>query len=226
MFLKLQEFYPLSEEKVEKFKKFKELLLKYNKMFNLTALLSDEDIEIKHFLDSLLGEKYFLKGENVVEVGSGGGFPSVPLMIYRPDLKFTLIESTQKKCEFLKTVINELDLNASVYNMRAEEAGKNTDFREKFDVVTARAVARLNTLLEYCVPLIKTGGRTVLYKGDAESEIKEAENAIKVLNLKVKKIEKYTLEEDMKRTLFVSEKLKPTDLKYPRGNGKERSKPL
>lgn len=226
MFLKLQEFYPLSEEKVEKFKKFKELLLKYNKMFNLTALLSDEDVEIKHFLDSLLGEKYFLKGESVVEVGSGGGFPSVPLMIYRPDLKFTLIESTQKKCEFLKTVINELNLNASVYNMRAEEAGKNKDFREKFDVVTARAVARLNSLLEYCVPLIKTGGRTVLYKGDAESEIEEAENAIKVLNLKVKKIEKYTLEEDMKRTLFVSEKLKPTDLKYPRGNGKERSKPL
>lgn len=226
MFSKLQEFYPLSEEKVEKFKKFKELLLKYNKMFNLTALLSDEDIEIKHFLDSLLGEKYFLKGENVVEVGSGGGFPSVPLMIYRSDLKFTLIESTQKKCEFLKTVINELKLNASVYNMRAEEAGKNIDFREKFDVVTARAVARLNTLLEYCVPLIKTGGRTVLYKGDAESEIKEAENAIKVLNLKVKNIEEYTLEGDMKRTLFVSEKLKSTDLKYPRGNGKERSKPL
>ena len=226
MFETLQKFYPLDSVREEKFFKFKELLLKYNKMFNLTALISDEDIEIKHFLDSLLGEKYFLKGENVVEVGSGGGFPSVPLMIYRSDLKFTLIESTQKKCEFLKTVIKELNLNANVYCMRAEDAGKDKNFREKFDAVTARAVARLNTLLEYCVPLIKTGGRTVLYKGDAESEIKEAENAVKVLNLKIKKIDEYTLSDNMKRTLFVSEKLKPTDLKYPRGNGKERSKPL
>lgn len=226
MFEKLQEIYPLNKDTVNKFSAFKELLLKYNKMFNLTALISDEDIEIKHFLDSLLGEKYFLKGENVVEVGSGGGFPSVPLMIYRPDLKFTLIESTQKKCEFLKTVIKELDLNGKVFCMRAEDAGKNTDFREKYDVVIARAVARLNTLLEYCVPLIKTGGRTVFYKGDAKEEISEAKNAVKVLNLKVLDVEEYTLSGDMKRTLFISEKLKPTPLTYPRGNGKERSKPL
>ena len=174
----------------------------------------------------MFGEKYFFKGATVVEVGSGGGFPSVPIMIYRPDLKFTLIESTQKKCEFLKTVIKELNLNGKVYCMRAEEAGKNKDFREKFDVVTARAVARLNTLLEYCVPLIKTGGKTVLYKGDAKEEIKEAENAIKVLNLNVLNTEEYMLNGDMKRTFFISEKLKPTLDIYPRGNGKERSKPL
>ena len=211
----------------EKLLKFKELLIFYNSQFNLTSIKTDEEVLIKHFYDSLYGIKYFDKNKTVVEIGSGGGFPSIPIMIARDDLKFTLIESTGKKCEYLKKVIKELNLNATVLNIRAEDGGKNNLYREKFDYCTARAVARLNTLLEYCLPFIKVGGSFIAYKGEAEEEILECDNALKVLGGKLKITEKYNLPLEMgKRTIFVINKESNTPIKYPRGNGKERSKPL
>ena len=219
--------YGISEEKLIKFEKFSLLLKEWNNKFNLTSILDDKEIEIKHFLDSVKGEKHFTKNASVVEVGSGGGFPSIPLMIVRDDLKFTLIESTGKKCEFLKFAIKELNLNGKVFNLRAEDAGKNIDFREKFDVVTARAVARLNTLSEYCIPLIKKGGLFVAYKGEDNGEEIESQNAFKLLGAKYKQKDKYYLyNNEYERTIHVIEKVENTPPKYPRGNGKERSKPL
>ena len=225
--LEILKEYGINEDKLIKFEKFKNLLKEWNGKFNLTSILDDKEIEIKHFLDSVKGEKYFTKNANVVEVGSGGGFPSIPLMIVREDLNFTLIESTGKKCEFLKFVINELNLNGKVFNIRAEDAGKSQEFREKFDIVTARAVARLNTLSEYCIPLIKKGGLFIAYKGEDNGEEIESQNAFKLLGAKHKIKDKYLLfNNENERTIHVIEKIENTPSKYPRGNGKERSKPL
>jgi len=212
----------------EKFENFKKLLLFYNNSFNITSIIEDKEINIKHFIDSVCGESYFKNGAKVIEIGSGGGFPSIPLKILRDDLYFTLSESTGKKCQFLNTVIKELDLdNIEVVNDRAENLAKMPKFREKFDVAVARAVAKLNTLSEYCMPFVKIGGLFIAYKGDAENEISQAENAVKILGGKIKEIKNYSLPENMgNRNIIITEKIKETDKKYPRGQGKERSKPL
>ena len=217
----------LTQECLEKLEEFKNLLLFWNKKFNLTTITDDLGIEIKHFEDSLLNESYFFKNANVCEIGSGGGFPSIPLMCLRKDLKFTLFESVGKKCTFLNEVINNLKLNAEVINARAEDAGKNPIYRESFDIVTARAVARLNTLSEYCIPLIKKEGLFIAYKGEKNGEEKEALNAIKTLGGTLIKSDFYNLSYDMgERSVFIIKKVISTPEKYPRGNGKERSKPL
>ncbi len=217
----------LCEDRGGKFLNFKNLLLEYNNKFNLTAITDEKDIYIKHFLDCIAGDMFFEKGANVVEIGSGGGFPSVPLKIIRDDLSFTLVESTGKKCGYLKEVVDKLNLNCvQVVNDRAEVLAKDKKYREKFDVAEARAVARLNTLAEYCLPFVKVGGRFIAYKGDCEEEIEEASKAIDILGGEIEKIEKYELPNGEKRTLAVIRKVKKTPEKYPRGQGKERKNPL
>lgn len=216
-----------SAEYTEKFKCFAALIREYNKKYNLTSILEEKEMFYKHFLDSAAGEDYFPKGSSVAEVGSGAGFPSVPLMILREDLNFTLIESTGKKCDFLNVVCQKLGLKGTVLNVRAEDAGKDASLREKFDVCTARAVARLNTLSEYCMPLVKKGGRFIAYKGNAEEEIEEARRAVSVLGGGKIQAAAYELPEEYgKRTLVVVEKTGTTPEKYPRGRGKERSNPI
>ena len=217
----------LNKDCLDKLEEFKNLLIFWNNKFNLTSIIDDLGIEIKHFEDSLINEGYFFKNANVAEVGSGGGFPSIPLMCLRNDLKFTLFESVGKKCTFLNEAIKKLTLNAQVINVRAEEAGKNPLYREKFDIVTARAVAKLNTLSEYTIPLIKKEGLFIAYKGEKNGEEKEALNAIKTLGGKLIKSDFYNLSFDMgERSVFIIKKVENTPLNYPRGNGKERSKPL
>ena len=208
--------------------KFYGLLTEYNKKVNLTSITEKKDFFIKHIWDSLAGQKYFKQGASVAEVGSGGGFPSLPLKICRPDLKFTLFESVGKKCVFLKQAALSLGLEGvTVENMRAEDAGRAVLYREKFDVCCARAVARLNTLMEYCSPLIKTGGLFVAYKGDAGEEIEEASSAAGILGLEKVCAERYELPEGAgARTLAVYKKIRPVSAKYPRGMGKERKDPL
>lgn len=218
----------LTEEKLGKFAKFKDLLLEFNEKFNLTAIKTEKEIYIKHFVDSLIAVDKFKKLSTVIEIGSGGGFPSIPLKIVRDDLEFTLIEATGKKCEFLKTVVKELGLEkVTVINARAEELGKEEKYREKFDYATARAVARLNVLSEYCMPFLKVGGKFIAYKGNAEEELIEAENAVSVLGGRIDSAEKYYLSDGGdERTIIEIEKVRKTPEKYPRGNGKERKNPL
>ncbi len=218
----------LSEEKERKFEKFCSLLKEYNEKFNLTSIKEDDEIYEKHFSDSLKGEEFFFKNANVIEIGSGGGFPSVPLKIAREDLSFTLLEATEKKCGYLKTVGKALSFdNFTVICGRAEELGKDSSYREKFDMVTARAVARLNVLCEYCLPFIKTGGSFVAYKGDAEEEINEALNAIETLGGKIVKVKNFVLSEKSgRRNVIVIEKVKSTPSEYPRSNGAIKKKPL
>lgn len=211
----------------EKLDIFKNLLQEHNKMYNLTAICDDEGIYFKHFLDSVAGEEFFEKGVKVVEIGSGGGFPSIPLKIVRNDLKFTLVESTGKKCNFLNIAVDKLGFEGvKVENMRAEDGAKDKRFREKFDICCARAVAALNTLSEYCLPYVKVGGKFIAYKGDCEGEIEDARNAIKLLGGEIEKVVRYELEKCGKRTIIVVKKVCATPSKYPRGNGKERKQPL
>lgn len=211
----------------ERFEAFKNILLFYNNKFNLTAITDEKDIYMKHFLDCVSGDMFFDENVSVVEIGSGGGFPSVPLKLLRDDLKFTLVESTGKKCEYLKAVVDKLNLSCvQVVNARAEELGRDKKYREKFDVCTARAVARLNTLAEYCLPFVKLGGRFIAYKGNCAEEIEEAKKALDILGGELERVEKYELPNGENRTLVVVRKVKHTPEKYPRGQGKERKSPL
>lgn len=218
----------LYDKNAEKFEIFRNLLLEFNQRYNLTAITDEREMLIKHFYDSLAGEFLFPEGASVVEIGSGAGFPSLPLKIVREDLSFTLMESTGKKCDFLNTAVKELGLNnVTVLNARAEDAGKNSDYREKYDICCARAVARLNTLAEYCLPLVKTGGKMIAYKGRAEEEVGEAKKAFFLLGGGKTEPYCYELPEDAgARTLVAVTKEKNTPEKYPRGNGKERKNPI
>lgn len=211
----------------EKFAEFYEMLLFYNEKFNLTRITGREDCYKKHFYDSLTGESYFPHGARCAEVGSGAGFPSLPLLIVREDLCFDLFESSHKKCAFLCEVVDKLGLRAQVHPLRAEDAGRDPAFRERFAVCTARAVARLATLAEYCAPFVETGGAFVAYKGHAEEEIAEAKGAFDALGLRLRLAEKLFLSDgEDERTLVVADKVKHTPAAYPRGRGKERSDPL
>ncbi len=215
----------IDENKKNLFKSYFSLLTEYNSRFNITAITDEREVIVKHFIDSALGVE-LLKGETLADVGSGGGFPAIPLKILKPDLKITLIEATEKKCEFLKTVADTLNLKeVTVLCGRAEEFAKKSEYREKFDICTARAVARLNILSEYCLPFVKKGGIFLAYKGDADEEVRDSENAVKILGGKIITHDKYVLE-GAKRSLIVIEKQKNTDAKYPRGNARIKNKPL
>lgn len=208
----------------EKFEAFSTLLTSYNARFNLTAITKKEEVEIKHFLDSLAAEPLFPHGALVAEVGSGAGFPSIPLLIAREDLFFTLIESTKKKCEFLKVAVRELSLHAEVLCMRAEDAGKNAAYRERFGACCARAVAPMSALVEYCLPLVRRGGVFIAYKGES---VEEGERAISVLGGRLAEQISYELPEGMgKRNLLLVKKERATPAKYPRGRGAERKDPI
>lgn len=210
------------------FGKFAEMLINYNKICNITSVSDEKGIFYKHFLDSAVGESLFSRGASVVEIGSGGGFPSLPLKFLRDDLSFTLIESTGKKCTFLKSVVDNFGLKSvKVENIRAEDGARDKNMREKFDFACARAVARLNTLCEYCLPFVAVGGKFIAYKGDSGDEVKEAEKAIKTLGGEVENIIEYELPYGYgKRSLIVIKKIKNTPSAYPRGLGKERKNPL
>ena len=214
--------------KKEQFEAYRALILEYNQRYNLTTILEEKDMYFKHFLDSAAGVELFKKDAKVAEIGSGAGFPSMVLKILRGDLSFDLFESVGKKCEFLQAVVDKLDLkNVHIYNIRAEDAARDKEFREKYDHATARAVARMNTLCEYCLPFVKVGGSFIAYKSGEAEEIKEAESAYKVLGARCDKVLPYSLPEGYgERLLAVVTKVKPTPPKYPRGQGKERKQPL
>ena len=210
---------------IEKFELYYNLLTEYNEKFNITAITEKKEVYKKHFIDSLFAVDIVNNGK-VIDVGAGGGFPSVPLKIVNDKIDLTLLEATGKKCEFLKVVVKELNLqNVEVINGRAEDFAKNVNYREKFDYAVSRAVASLNTLTEYCLPFVKKGGYFFAFKGDADQEINNALNAIKVLGGEIENIKKGELF-GAKRSLVVIKKVNFTDKKYPRGNGKERKNPL
>ncbi len=218
----------LDAKKAEMFEKYYNLLIEWNEKFNLTAITKEREVCDKHFIDSVLCESCIPKNSVLLDIGSGAGFPALPLKIVRPDLKVTMIDSVNKKVTFLKEVIKALNLeNAEAIHIRSEELARSS-YRDFFDVVTGRAVARLNTLCEYSLPLVKKGGIFIAYKAEnVEDELKEAENAIRLLNGKFVKLLKIPLPgSDIVRSFAIISKIDKTPEKFPRGKGKERSDPL
>lgn len=215
-----------SENAFNKFVCFYELVTETNKVMNLTSITQAEEFETKHFIDSLLPFREFEGAQKIADIGSGAGFPAIPLAIIFPDKKFTLVDSLQKRVNFLNSAIEKLGLeNCAAVHSRAEDFAK--EGREKFDVVTARAVASLNILLEYTAPLCRTGGKVVAYKGSAaEEEICAARNAASVLGLKLEKTCDFVLPSGEARVVPVYKKIMPCDKKYPRGGNKPRTNPL
>lgn len=219
----------LSDEQLLKFQKYLELLVETNEKVNLTAITEPKEVVMKHFIDSIALFSVCDVKENakVADVGTGAGFPGVPLKITRDDIDLTLIDSLNKRLVFLDTLCNEIYIKVKLVHMRAEECGKNKDFREKFDVVTARAVAALNTLCEYCLPLVKVGGKFIAMKSlKTDEEVKNAKKAIELLGGKIEKIEEISLSEDMTRTFVVIKKVKNTPPKYPRLGAKISKNPI
>ncbi len=218
----------IDETTAEKFDLYYKSVVSYNEKVNLTAITDETEFCVKHFLDSIAAAKFLPKNAKLVDVGSGAGFPAVPLKIVRGDLSVTMIDALGKRVTFLNSVTEELGLkDIEAIHLRAEDAAKG-ELRESFDVVTARAVSELRTLAEYCLPLVKIGGRFVSYKSaNSDEEIKAAENAIKILGGKIEKIEDFCLPiSGEKRRLIVIKKIAATPKKYPRGQGKEKKQPL
>lgn len=215
-----------SDEIYAKFKTYYDCVTETNKVMNLTAITDEEEFEKKHFLDSLLPFNEFEGAEKVADIGSGAGFPAIPLAIIMPSVSFTLVDSLNKRVTFLNGVIEKLGLkNCSALHSRAEDLAKKG--REKFDAVTARAVAALNVLLEYTSPLCKVGGKIIAYKSaGAEEEIAEAKNAAVALGLKLEKSVDFNLPGGDVRVVPVYKKVRPCDKKYPRGGNKPRTSPI
>ncbi len=219
----------LSEEALEKFSIYSSFLVEYNEKVNLTAITDSEGIAVKHFIDSLLlGEKFKIKeGASMADVGTGAGFPSVPLKIVRDDIRLTLIDSLNKRITFLGELSEKLGQDNQLVHARAEQAGIDSKLREKFDVVTARAVAELRVLAEYCLPFVKVGGYFVSLKGPSGAEeLENAKNAIELLGGGEVSVINYSLLDNSERSLVVIKKHRNTPTKYPRQRVKLSEKPL
>lgn len=215
----------ISDTAAEKFLKYYEFLVEYNEMVNLTAITEFSEVVVKHFVDSVLPFTFcdINKGATFADVGTGAGFPAIPLMIYRPDLKCTLVEALNKRCVFLEKLCELIDIKAEISHSRAEDFAKNK--REKFDIVTARAVAALPVLAEYCMPLVKVGGELIALKSVNE-DITSAEKAVKVLGGEKAVITDYKIPNGDDRRLVVVKKISQTPTIYPRNPGVIKKKPL
>ena len=218
-----------TEEQLAQFTRYYELLVETNKVMNLTAITEPEEVAVKHMVDSLLAYEDGMQGKTLVDVGTGAGFPGVPLKIYCPSLKVTLVDSLGKRLRFLQQVIDELGLKGiRCEHLRAEDAGRSKKHREQYDYVTARAVARLSVLSEYCLPLAKKGGQFIALKGSRfAEEIEEGEAAVKILGGKIISAEPVKLPgHDDGRAIIKIAKIKATPAQYPRKAGTPEKQPL
>lgn len=222
----------LSDKQVSQFIKFYEMLVEKNKVMNLTAITEYEDVIVKHFADSLLASKVInLKNiESIIDVGTGAGFPGIPIKIVYPEIKITLLDSLKKRINFLEDVIKELNLeNIECIHGRAEDYGHNPKYREKYELCVSRAVANLSTLSEYCLPFIKVRGKFVSYKAaNIENELNNATGAIKKLSGKIISTDTVKLpnSEEIERNFIIIDKIDKLNNKYPRKSGMPSKEPL
>jgi len=214
----------LSAEQLALFETYYAMLADWNTRVNLTAITEPEDVAKKHFLDSLAAAPYLKPSASIVDVGTGAGFPGLPLLIFRPDLKVTLMDSLQKRLVFLEAVCKELKLKAELVHTRAEDAGQNPKYREKFDVALTRAVSALPVLCELTLPLVKVGGTSIAYKGDSAEELAASGNALSVLHATAERV---VIPADYgARELVILTKNGTTPKQYPRKAGTPSKNPL
>lgn len=221
----------VNKEKIDQFNQFYDILIEWNKVMNLTAITDYKDVVEKHFLDSLSIERILnLDGiKTVMDVGTGAGFPGIPLKIIYPELKVTLLDSLNKRVKFLNEVIRQLELkNIDAIHGRAEDIGKNENYREKYDLCVSRAVANLATLSEYCMPFVKVGGVFVSYKsGDIDEEVLKSKKAVSLFGGKIEDVVKFQLPgTDINRAFVKIKKIKEMPRKYPRKSGIPSKEPL
>ena len=227
----------LLEDQIEKFLLFLRKLKEWNRKFNLTAIKDDEEILVKHFIDSLsclsgVPAKIYQKIKKIIDIGSGAGFPGIPLKIYQPRLDITLLEATRKKVEFLRYISGKLSFERGleVVHGRAEEYGRNCEYREKYDMAVSRAVSNLAILAEYCLPFVKIGGIFISQKGrEISDELGKARKAIEVLGGRVREVIPYKLplkEGELERNLVVMDKVEKTPEEYPRRAGVPAKRPI
>jgi len=219
------------EETIRSFKKYKDLIIEWNKKINITSIDSEEEIYLKHFIDSIIIKKYVIikKGSKTIDIGTGGGFPGIPLKLIDNDMRITLLDSLNKRIKFLNEVVKELNLEeVDCIHARAEELGQDKNYREKYDYGFSRAVASLNVLLEYSLPFIKKNGLFIAFKGsNFKDEIQESKNALNILGGEIIDIKEYSLPEtDISRSMIVVKKIKDIPKKYPRKPGTPNKKPL
>ena len=227
-FTKYNKLFEISENEIEKFYQYMKLLLEWNEKINLTAITDEEEIIKKHFIDSLTISKLIKEDTSVVDVGTGAGFPGMPLAITKK-VNVTLVDSLNKRINFLNIVKDSIKLeNVNTVHSRAEEVGENEKYREKFDYVTSRAVANLSVLSEYVLPLVKIGGKCICMKGsNVEEEVEESKKAINILGGKIEKIDTFFLADtDMVRNIVSIKKQKVTPNKYPRKAGIPAKEPI
>ena len=225
--LALQSGIELDQTALDRFDTYAELLVEWNGKMNLTAITEPEEIEVKHFLDCLMLPKYFdlSNTKTVIDVGAGAGFPSVPLLIYNPDLCLTMMDAINKRLTFLDTAIHALGLEAQLIHSRAEDSGQDKNYREMFDLATARAVAPMNVLAEYCLPFVKVGGYFVALKGSCD-DTESAKDAISTLGGEVVENISYKLNGTEPRSIVVIKKISQTPTQFPRKSKKISTKPL
>lgn len=225
--LALQSGIELDQTALDRFDTYAELLVEWNGKMNLTAITEPEEIEVKHFLDCLMLPKYFdlSNTKTVIDVGAGAGFPSVPLLIYNPDLCLTMMDAINKRLTFLDTAIHAIGLEANLVHARAEDSGQDKNYREMFDLATARAVAPMNVLAEYCLPFVKVGGYFVALKG-SNDDTEQAKDAIATLGGEVVSNVSYKLNGTEPRSIVVIKKISQTPTQFPRKAKKISAKPL
>jgi len=219
----------LDEKALERFDIYAKLLVEWNEKINLTAITEPEEIVIKHFLDCLtvFSKVEIKEGAKIIDVGTGAGFPGLVMLIARPDLKMTLMDSLNKRLNVIKDILDKLELSADVVHSRAEDGGQNKAYREKYDFSTARAVSNLRDLSEYCLPFVKVGGSFIAMKAaKAEEEIAAAQKAIKTLGGTVAEKHTFELEDAGERNIILIKKISSTPAKFPRPSAKIAKNPL
>ena len=219
----------ISDKQIDEFFKYMNLLIEWNEKINLTSIIEPDEIIIKHFVDCGTILKYLNNNENVIDIGTGAGFPGIPIKILNESLNITLIDSLNKRINFLKEVSNLLKLeNIKIIHGRAEDLAQQVEFRQKYDKSVSRAVANLSTLSEYDLPFVKIGGKMIAMKGlEIDEELENAKKAINVLGKKIEKVEKFNLiDTDNKRSIIIINKVKPTPKQFPRKAGKPSKEPI
>ncbi len=218
-----------NDKQKEQLYKYMNLLIEWNEKINLTAITNPDEIILKHFIDSITISNYIKENSYIADIGTGAGFPGIPLKILRKDIKIVLVDSLNKRINFLNEIIQELNLeNIQAIHARAEEFGRDKNYREHFDVVTSRAVANLSTLSEYLIPLSKIEGKCLCMKGPGvQEEIKDAKKAIEILGGTISNLYEFKLpESDIERVVVELKKVKKTPDKYPRKAGLPSKEPL